>query len=1298
MREVAFAPSSNRTSLISWHEQRALTDNVALGHLAEMWKQRSIAFCAWFLVICTGAAAEVVQDQVQSEFGIWAHLRPNSMKFELAQTFQPGVEGRLIRMSHEGISPGGMPEYPTIIEITDTVEGMPGMAVLGHVVVTNLSNQQIVEFDDDEIYLETNRTYTIRFRTDAPAGTVFVEYGFRSAYSTGDAYERGALWSRPPGGEWSVARNPISPTRNLDLAFATFMEPGIPDIRIDEPRNGAKVDVGDQVQLLAVLSPGITEVSEVVFRAGEEVIGTVSSAPYLVTWIPEAAGMVDVVAVLQSSEGPGIFSTARRFDVTQGRPANDDFADRILVTEGVYSSAINQENATVERGEPRPFSESAGKSVWWEYTPVRTTWATFVASPSAGSDSLLSLFAGTQVDALYRFASGTSSVVHMVDPFTHYQVGVDTAFAPLAQTFLSIVLNDVEITAPTSGEVYWAPAEFTLRIVRTAEERTLVSVEAVADEHSLGLVDQGIGERTCTLVNSGYYSLRLKATDEDGIDTYSHFVPIVVRPANDDFEAAEWLVGRHVELETSNRAGTLEGRRIYPWTPGPGEPTWAGNNGGASIWYQWTAPADGLCVLEATSEEGFSVLFNVCQGTAVTNLTVTASNAQQPLHAPAEFDAKANTTYFISVDGRYGEEGVIKWNLHLHPYNDQFLASRLLSGLSLQFVDSLAGATVEPEELNLLPPGATTSLWYQWQAPFAGTVSVAIAADVPLALGIFDGDSLSSLVLVAESPEDSSNPVQVDFAAEEGKVYRIVVIGQGLGEGSFSFALTWLGLRLLSPQPNTIVPATATVPLEVALGISGKSLAEVVFKANGSIIATVTNPPFAMRWSGMEAGTYVLTAEGTAVDATVYSSPSVACLVYSGDHFPQPRAYSAPSSDTSYVVNGVGALHLFGKLPEQFGRTADVPGSVPFPGIFPSGVTSWKEITASWNTAWAIDGSGRLYRDGQTLVPFPSGVTGWKQVSGGYSGMIAIGDDGDLYLDAATRINVPRPTGGWRQARASLHSVVHELVLGLGENGEAYQITYYNGWSSSLLTRPGGVSRWKSADLAGLFGVLLAEDDNLWIYGFYGGVTGTFGTPGYSPVSKPPGVDRWVAFDAGGYHVLAIGNDGQLYAWGRNWEHQLGISADQNPRESPVKVELPPGVRSWSSVAAGRFHSLAIADDCRIYSWGANDYGQLGHPVSLPLSKPTHVGSLQALCGTPVIFTDGAASRLPDGTFRLQFSSDLNRNYLIQYSDDLDYWKTADTLLLGTGQLVEWIDRGPPDTDLHPAVVGSRSYRVIYAP
>ena len=65
----------------------------------------------------------------------------------------------------------------------------------------------------------------------------------------------------------------------------------------------------------------------------------------------------------------------------------------------------------------------------------------------------------------------------------------------------------------------------------------------------------------------------------------------------------------------------------------------------------------------------------------------------------------------------------------------------------------------------------------------------------------------------------------------------------------------------------------------------------------------------------------------------------------------------------------------------------------------------------------------------------------------------------------------------------------------------------------------------------------------------------------------------------------------------------------------------------------------------------------------------------------------------PDGKRAFEFSTLLNRTYVIQYSNDLVTWKQAQNPVTGTGTTVIWVDTGPPDLEADAS--GSRYYRVV---
>jgi hypothetical protein len=69
---------------------------------------------------------------------------------------------------------------------------------------------------------------------------------------------------------------------------------------------------------------------------------------------------------------------------------------------------------------------------------------------------------------------------------------------------------------------------------------------------------------------------------------------------------------------------------------------------------------------------------------------------------------------------------------------------------------------------------------------------------------------------------------------------------------------------------------------------------------------------------------------------------------------------------------------------------------------------------------------------------------------------------------------------------------------------------------------------------------------------------------------------------AGCGHSLALGWDGRVYSWGENGHGQLG-HGDRRVRPSPAPVE---GLEGVCSIAAGPFHSHAVTQSGVVFQWG----------------------------------------------------------------------------------------------------------------
>jgi hypothetical protein len=161
----------------------------------------------------------------------------------------------------------------------------------------------------------------------------------------------------------------------------------------------------------------------------------------------------------------------------------------------------------------------------------------------------------------------------------------------------------------------------------------------------------------------GSHTFRLKADTggtlaESSENDNEYTRTVVVLPANDDFANAQTLTNSSGTVTGANGAATKQA----------GEPNHSGYTGGASVWYQWTAPFTGTATIDTFGSK-FDTVLAVYTGVAVNSLTHVASNNEYyPVHqSRVSFEAVAGTTYRIAVDGYNAETGPITLHYQLVP-------------------------------------------------------------------------------------------------------------------------------------------------------------------------------------------------------------------------------------------------------------------------------------------------------------------------------------------------------------------------------------------------------------------------------------------------------------------------------------------------------------------------------------------------------------------------------------------------------------------------------------------------------
>ncbi len=293
--------------------------------------------------------------------------------------------------------------------------------------------------------------------------------------------------------------------------------------------------------------------------------------------------------------------------------------------------------------------------------------------------------------------------------------------------------------------------------------------------------------------------------------------------------------------------------------------------GGASVWYNWQAPASGS-VTFTTAGSNFDTLLRATDGTPsyieeafpIVNDTLQASSDEEAgglVSSRVTFNAVAGTKYLISVDGYNGQTGnvTLSWGYSLAPAtattpaNDNFASAKTINGDTGSISGTSVNATKEANEPNHAGSGGGASVWYRWQAPVGGTaIFTTDGTEFDTLLGVYTGSSVSALTQVAANDDRPPGITRVSravFTAVAGTTYFIAV--DGLRGVRGKLMLNWsIGSRIMG---RTTTNTGRAYSLD-SQKLSGGGLTRYVLTdANGKY--EFTNLPVNTTYT-LKAGTY----------------------------------------------------------------------------------------------------------------------------------------------------------------------------------------------------------------------------------------------------------------------------------------------------------------------------------------------------------------------------------------------------------------------------------------------------------
>ncbi|MFM8983566.1 MAG: putative Ig domain-containing protein [Spartobacteria bacterium] len=283
-------------------------------------------------------------------------------------------------------------------------------------------------------------------------------------------------------------------------------------------------------------------------------------------------------------------------------------------------------------------------------------------------------------------------------------------------------------------------------------------------------------------------------------------------PANDNFQNAQMLAGNVFQSVGSNLDATSE----------ENEAQHMGQPASKSVWWSWTAPANGHVKVD-TVGSAFDTVLAVYQnllrsegkeiqikGTA--DFVYSPDSPENPSQliskvveddesggqnaSKVSFVAVAGTTYHFAVDGRYGAGGVCYLNLNFSesspPLNDDFLSATRLGGSPIRVsVDSSASSAESNEPRHAGQPAAR-SVWWYWAPDYDGPVRISTeGSSFDTILAIYTGSALDNLRKVVSNDDSTGAKTSaLEFQAAKGNIYYIAVDGHDISGGKVDLQIS----------------------------------------------------------------------------------------------------------------------------------------------------------------------------------------------------------------------------------------------------------------------------------------------------------------------------------------------------------------------------------------------------------------------------------------------------------------------------------------------------------------------------
>ncbi|MCX6873973.1 MAG: S8 family serine peptidase [Verrucomicrobia bacterium] len=933
-------------------------------------------------------------------------------------------------------------------------------------------------------------------------------------------------------------------------------------------------------------------------------------------------------------------------------PANDNFANAQVISGNTGTVSGNNAAATKEVNELDHVGNPGGKSVWYRWTaPSAGAWQ--FTTLGSSFDTVLAVYTGNSVSTLTLIANGddtagatNSSLRFVAVAGTVYRIAVD-GFRSQGGTAASassgnVVLNWAATTAPTiSG---FSPPRGTPGTSVTINGANFNGASAVRFNGLTASFTVNSAVQITATVPANATSGPLEVIAPAGSVVSAASFTVVNAPANDAFASAQVIAGNSGSVSGRNTDASKE----------VNEPNHAGNPGGRSVWYAWTAPANGLWTFD-TQGSNFDTVLGIYTGNPVGALALVASNddSSPGTISRATFTAVAGTIYRIAVDGRNGDSGTTTLNWAFTPN----------------------------------PPSITSF------APLGGGIGSAVV--------------LTGLNLTGTTGVRLNGVLVTTFTADSATQITLTV---PLGVNSGPFSVTTPNGTAVSGQSFTVTSGPANDPFAGAQVLSGS--AAIIAGQNVTATKETGEPAHAgdpgersvwYRWTAPSSGTWALDTAGSSFDTTlaVYTGSAVNALteVASNDDVREDRTSrltftATPGTTYRIAVDGYGGdngnlmLKLLPTLAPQIIYETGFEAAQGFSPFYPlAGQGGWQRSGYGENgiVYGYFPGSGQQAYLGQTSY-YGEDLFLWRPLNFTpqtnsrpvvrFSVMMGIVDSSNFAYDSFD----------W-----SVYNLSGQRLFSLDFDNADLSI-YYRLDDGTGYHFTGG-----SFENGTIYELVITMDfaRNRWIASL----------DGEAMLAELPITTTGAALNLGDLDAVWLPAD--AYFPGNNAMVFDNYRLTAEPSEMPLVV-LGPQNQSVTLGSPATFAVVASGGEPLQYQWRFNgsplpgktsavltlDNVGLGQAGGYSVIVTNGVGSVSS-SATLAVNQPGpvnlvAGTRLPDGRFQFTLSGTPGSRVVVEFSADLVQWQNLTTVVLGSGTLV----LSDPDTGSQPR----RFYRARLQP